>query len=187
MRSGRLILVMTIIAALCPFMAQAADSSAEAMTKLREAAEKGDAKAQHDLAVDYMIGSGVPKDKAEVVKWLTRSAEQGNANSESLLGTLYFQGDGVEQDITEAIKWWYMAVEKHDSSAESQLGFAYLLGDGVPVNFTQAYMWFSLAISDGDKHAVKDRDTIAKRMTPDHIVEAQHAIAEWLQKHPNGS
>jgi len=43
-------------------------------------------------------------------------------------------------------------------------------------------MWANLAASQGDEDAVKLRDKIATKMTPDLIAEAQRLAREWKVK-----
>ena len=45
-------------------------------------------------------------------------------------------------------------------------------------------MWLNLAALDGLKIAVKNRDIIAKKMTPADVSKAQRLAREWLEKHP---
>ena len=63
----------------------------------------------------------------------------------------------------------------------------YSQGRGVSQDYVQGYMWTDLAASryppgkDRDI-AVKNRDIIAKRMTPAQISEAQKLAREWKPK-----
>ncbi len=63
----------------------------------------------------------------------------------------------------------------------------YKNGQGVTQDFVQAHMWFNLASSsfppgeDRDQ-AVKNRDTVAARMTPAQISEAEKLAQEWRPK-----
>jgi hypothetical protein len=43
-------------------------------------------------------------------------------------------------------------------------------------------MWFNLAASSGDKDAVKNRDDVAKQMTPARVAESQKLAREWKPK-----
>ena len=63
----------------------------------------------------------------------------------------------------------------------------YELGRDVPHDHVQAHTWFNLAASSfppGAKRdkAVKNRDKIAKRMTPAQKSEAQKLVREWRPK-----
>ncbi len=63
----------------------------------------------------------------------------------------------------------------------------YYNGRGVPQDYAQAHMWFNLAASrvppgEGRDIAVKNRDIVAKTMTPAQISEAQKLAREWKPK-----
>ncbi len=55
-------------------------------------AEKGDADAQGAVAMMYMIGDGVPRDRAKAIAWLEKCAAQGNADAQYQLGRIYASG-----------------------------------------------------------------------------------------------
>jgi hypothetical protein len=46
-------------------------------------------------------------------------------------------------------------------------------GLGVPQDYVLAHMWFNLSGSNGYKDAIKSRNIIEKRMTPQQIEKAQ--------------
>ena len=52
-------------------------------------------------------------------------------------------------------------------------------GQGVPQDYVQAHMWFNLAAAQGNKLATKNRDRIARRMTPTQLAEAQRLALAW--------
>ena len=114
-------------------------------------------------------------------------AEQGVADAQYNLGVMYGEGLGVPQDYAKAVGWWRKAAEQGHATAQYNLGVAYHNGEGVPQNYAQAHMWYNLAASrfspgeDRDK-VVKNRDHVAKRMTPAQISEAQKLAREWKPK-----
>ena len=73
--------------------------------------------------------------------------------------------------------------EQEYSSAQNNLGVMYEKGQGVRQDYVQAHMWFNLAATRGHKMALKNRDIIAKRMTPADISKAQRLAREWWAKH----
>jgi type IV pilus biogenesis protein CpaD/CtpE len=77
-------------------------------------AEKGDAKAQHNLGNCYRTGEGVAKDAVEAVKWYRKAAEQGFARAQYSLGPCYYTGEGVAKDIAEAVEWVRKAAQTRD-------------------------------------------------------------------------
>ncbi len=114
-------------------------------------------------------------------------AEQGNAKAQYNLGLMYRKGQGVPQDDAEAVGWWRKAAEQGHATAQYNLGFMYGKGLAVPQDYVQVHMWFNLAASrfppgeDRDQ-SVKNRDIVAKRMTPAQISEAQKLAREWKPK-----
>jgi uncharacterized protein len=58
----------------------------------------------------------------------------------------------------------------------------YAIGKGVPQDYVIAHMWLNLAAVDGDKDAAEGRDTLAAKMTPAQIAEAQKLAREWKPK-----
>ena len=114
-------------------------------------------------------------------------AKQGVADAQYNLGVMYGEGLGVPQDYAKAVGWWRKAAEQGHATAQYNLGVAYHNGEGVPQNYAQAHMWHNLAASrfppgeDRDK-VVKNRDHVAKKMTPAQISEAQKLAREWKPK-----
>ena len=114
-------------------------------------------------------------------------AKQGVADAQYNLGVMYGEGLGVPQDYAKAVGWWRKAAEQGHATAQYNLGVAYHNGEGVPQNYAQAHMWHNLAASrfppgeDRDK-VVKNRDHVAKRMTPAQIFEAKKLAREWRPK-----
>ena len=76
------------------------------IAELLEAANNGDAVAQHNLGCRYHEGNGVAKDMVEAVKWLRKAAEQGLPRAQGALGVCYRDGDGVEKDLEECAFWY---------------------------------------------------------------------------------
>ncbi len=85
-------------------------------------------------------------------------------------------GDGP----IEAIKWYRLAAAQGHTSAQLKLGNIYELGRGVPQDDMLAYMWFDIAAKQGREEALKLRKTIAARINPELIPEAQALADAWL-------
>ncbi len=122
------------------------------------------------------------------MKWFHKAADQGNAGAQNNLGLMYANGQGVPQDYAEAVRWYRKAAEQGYASAQTNLGVMYSKGQGVPQDYAQAHKWYNLAASSsppGEIHdlATKNRDIVAKKMTPADISEAQRLAREWWAKH----
>jgi len=113
-------------------------------------------------------------------------AEQGYPSAQFDLGSAYHNGQGVPQDYQEAIRWYRAAAEQGHSKAQNNLGNMYDKGQGVPQDYVQAHLWYNLAASDladdDREKAVKNRDSVAEKMTSEQIAEAQRLAREWKPK-----
>ena len=157
---------------------------AEAVKWFRKSAENsGYGPAQAALGAMYFEGKGVPQDYVEAVKWYRKAAEDGYAPAQSALGAMYDEGKGVLQDYAEAVKWYGKAAEDGYAPAQSALGAMYDEGKGVPRDNVTAQMWYNLSAAQGDETAAKYRDSVAKRITPADVLEAQRLARVWLEKH----
>lgn len=132
----------------------------------------------------YYFGHGIPKDYKEAVKWFLKAAEQGHAAAQFGLGTMYYFGHGVPEDYKEAVKWHRLAAEQGHFGAQHDLGMMYAFGKGVPKDYVQAHLWYNLAASQENKSAIKQRDILAKHMTPAQIAKAQELASNWKPTKP---
>lgn len=130
------------------------------------------------------------KDFALAISVWRPLAEQGNAEARTLLGAMYWQGEGVPRDHREAARLYLQAAEQGYARAQYDIGFMYGFGEGIPPHDdVQAYKWISLAIArftvknEGRREqAIKDRATLAARMSKEQLAEAETAIRTWAPK-----
>ena len=155
---------------------------AQAIELFRPLAIQGDANSQRYLGIMYFDGKGVTQDYQEAVKWYLLAAEQGNASAQYNLGLKYDYGKGVTQDYKEAVKWYLLAAEQGSASAQYNLGVMYDNGEGVTQDYVRAHMWFNLVTSKGEEMAKKNREKVAKKMTPSQIAEAQKMAQDCEKK-----
>ena len=76
------------------------------------AANQGNRKAMHNLAVAYASGAAGKKDMAEAARWFAKAAALGLADSQFNLAVLYERGDGVPQSLLDAYKWYAIAAAR---------------------------------------------------------------------------
>jgi localization factor PodJL len=93
---------------------------AEARRWTERAAEGGDRRAMHNVALYYFNGEGGPKNSTTAAQWFRRAAELGLVDSQFNLARLYEEGLGVSQNAAEAYKWFLIASRSGDS--ESRIG-----------------------------------------------------------------
>ncbi len=126
---------------------------ADAVLACKEAAIRGDATSQQNLAQIYYNGSGVAQDYSEALKWSRLAATQLNARAQNFLGLAYFNGHGVVQDYVEATKWFRLAASQDFPLAQLFLGLIYYGGKGVSENHAEAVKWYKLAAAQGQSIA----------------------------------
>jgi uncharacterized protein len=152
----------------------------------RLAANKGYAAAESNLGAMYAEGQGVRQNYANALKWYRLAADHGDVLAQFNLGGMYYHGRGVPQDYAEAVKWYQLAANRGYGYAQNSLGILYAEGQGVPQDDVRAHMWFNLAATrirasntEGRDSAIKNRDRVAAKMTPEQIAEAQKLADEW--------
>ena len=156
-----------------------------ALTLWRPLADQGDAQAQYNLGRMYDYGWGVSPDLVQAAHWYRLSADQGNGGAQYSLAFRYFLG----RDYAEAAKWYRVVAEQGNALAQAFLGTMCANGQGVPQDYVEAYKWNNLAASrfsasekDFRDIALRNRDRIATKMTPEQIAEAQKLASEWTAK-----
>ncbi len=110
-------------------------------------------------------------------------AKQGDPKAQFRLGCLYAFGQGVPEDYAFALRLYRLAAEQGDADAQNNLGGMYAEGMGVAPDPVQAYMWFELAAERGNEMARRNRDFIARSMSPEQIAAARGRAHDWRAKH----
>jgi hypothetical protein len=123
---------------------------AEAFKLLKPLAEKGEARAQSELGLIYMLGKGVPVDRKEALRWIKLAAENGDSAAQANLGTMYLEGQIAQQDFKEAMKWNLLAADKGVATAQANIASMFYDGSGVAQDYKEATKWMRLAAKQGD-------------------------------------
>ena len=113
-------------------------------------------------------------------------AETGSPEAQFNVGLLHAKGLGTEIDSAEAARWYQLAAEQNSAQAQYNLAQIYETGQGVPQDLTLSYVWFKLAGTQKYADARKRRKTVAKRLTPHVVAQADLMVREWLRKHKPG-
>jgi TPR repeat protein len=152
----------------------------------RPLAEQGSARAEALMGLMYYHGRGVQTNEQEAARWFRRAADQGEASAQFHLGMMYATGRGLPQSFSESAKWIRRSANAGYAEAQFNLGVMYYKGQGVSQSNLYAHVWFNLAAarfsaSEGNKRdqAIKARDDVATKMTPEEISRAQKLAREW--------
>jgi len=121
-------------------------------------ADKGDATAQFQLALFYILPNNVLEQNIELAnKWLLKSASQGYGPAEAGIADFYKDGISGETDYEKAYEWYLKAAQhKHSETAVSQFNVGYCLENGIGVkkDLEKACYWYEQAIFSGHKYAL---------------------------------
>lgn len=170
----------------------------EAAKWWHKAAENGHPFSQHNLGNLYLRGQGVAQDHLEAAFWYRRAAEQGLAQAQFSVGHMYKHNlitttgyiwrTGPEgQDYGEAAKWYRRAAQQGHAAAQLNLGLMYEAGLGVEQSYVEAekcYILAAAALPPGEDRdlAVKNRYTVAGKMTPAEVTKARRLVRGWKAK-----
>jgi TPR repeat protein len=160
--SALLVLLFTVLAA--PSMAQSLEE------QMRQAA-----------------GAYERKDMATAARIWKVWAGKGNAEAQTLLGAMYWSGEGVPHNLNEAARLYLAAAKQGYARAQNNIGFMLGFGDGIPPrDDVEAYKWIRLSLDrytarnqDRLDQAKKDLATLAARMTPAQMIEAEKRVRAW--------
>lgn len=113
-------------------------------------------------------------------------AASGNAQAQARLGFMYEHGLGVPQDYVLAVHWYSCGAEQNDANAQYFLGLMFDKGHGVERSDTLAYKWLNLAASHAPPavrgYYLQIRDSIASKLTPDQVAEAQWLASSFVTR-----
>ena len=152
-----------------------------------EAADKGNALAAHQLAVEYMDGKPwvVQRDYEKARKYHLQAAGAGDPRSMFDLGSMYEFGMGVTTDLKQAAVWYGHAADYGHAQGAYNLATMLESGEAGRQDLIEAYKYFKIAADNGfsgvpydnerlriNRDAPSPMDLIAKKMTPAQVTEA---------------
>lgn len=135
------------------------------------AAEDGDLKAQHQLALIYIQGEAVPQNFAEAEKWLRKASEADHLPSKRELGILIASGSVKGKYETEAYDLLIGPLDRLDPRSVYYLALMYENGKGVEKDILNSIRLYGIAASLGYPGAEEDYARVEKAYT-----EERHAI-----------
>jgi len=115
---------------------------------------------------------------------LRRLAQQGDAAAQVALGTRYATGEDVPQSYLEAFRWISQAAQQGNVTAQALLSTYYETGRGVLPDLVQAYYWALLAQAAGDEGSKARVASLALRLAPSRVADAQQQANLWIKQHP---
>lgn len=146
---------------------------------LKKSASAGVPDAMNSLATLLAEGKFVAADQAQATALFMQAASLGYLPAYYNLGLRSYEGVGRPRDPLDASEWFRLAADQGLASAQFSLGVLYAGGEGVKFDIVEAYKWMTLAMKQGHPQAAGDRKTIAEKMTPAQIHEAEKRVAQW--------
>lgn len=122
----------------------------EAAKHYTNAAEKGNAEAQFQLAKMLVFGDGISKNSSQGIAWLEKASSQNYAPAMTMLGIYSYTGaEGLAQDAARAVSLLEGSANQEDRAAMLLLGGIYTLNVGVASDPHKAAHWFERAAQNG--------------------------------------
>ena len=145
-----------------------------------EAAHRGDAAAQINVAMASLAGWGTEQNAGAALFWLNEAARQGSPLAYFDLGVLYQNGCGVRQDYSEAARYFKLGAQTNHAPSQVDLGYLYDQGLGVARDQAQAAAWYRRAAEQGLAQAQFNLADLLVR--GEGLRRDEAAALSWFQK-----
>ncbi len=123
--------------------------------KLNQEANSGDALAQHELGLRYLLGDGIPSDTVKAIYWIKKAAENNLTAAKYNLGIMLINGIGIKWNPFLAFKYFRSAAREGMLQAQYVLGILYTDNLIVKRDWNLAYYWIKKS-ADGDFKSAKE-------------------------------
>jgi TPR repeat protein len=130
---------------------------------MEKAAAMGHVRAQASLGLDYVNGTGEPRDMERAIYWLNLAASRGHRVAQAQLGDIYEEGNGVPQNLSKAFQYHLAGARQGWWQAEMRVGLDYELGYGTPRSRATAIQWLNKATTDGHDGASQQLSAMLRR------------------------
>ncbi len=138
----------------------------QALRWYEQAAERGHALAQRNLATLYSNGTystdashssgesdaksqGIRQDPFKAYQWYKRAAAQGQPHSQLMLGMMYLYGEGAIADSQQALYWIQSAAENNEPYAQYMYGKMLF-----PKDADAGIRWYRKAAAQNNEYAL---------------------------------
>jgi TPR repeat protein len=145
------------------------------------------------LAISYLHGDGLPRNRSKAVELFRAAAEQGSSRAMLQLAIIYHAGHAVnnkddasapiEQDLAQAAYWFEKCAHQGNAYAQYSIGYAYNYGFGVRIDCEKAAYWYLKAAQTGFTAAQRELGTML--LNGVGIKEDRKAARYWLERSYN--
>lgn len=151
----------------------------------QRSASHGFAQAQYRLGTHYERGLGVEKNPSRARVWYMRAAEQGNVKAMHNMAVISTNRTDGKPDYADALRWFTEAAQHNLADSQFNLAVLYENGLGTAKDLKSAYAWFALAARNGDREALKRRETIKAQLSADALAAAEEEVTRFQAKPQN--
>ncbi len=156
----------------------------EVFTLMQEA-NAGKPLAQHDLAIRYLLGRGLPPDTPKAIYWLMRASEKNLPLAHYNLGILHLHGIGVPWNPFDAYKHFRKAAEEDFPEALFAMGVLCSQNFVVQRNWQKTFAYIKRAAELGYDDAKEALAELRKRGIDSTETPAkQHTISSKTAQTP---
>lgn len=135
---------------------------------IREA-NAGNAFAQHELGLRYLLGDGVIADTLQGAMWIRKAADQNLTSAIFNYGILQLNGWGVPWNPFEAFKSFLTAAESGMAQAQHIVGLFYTDNLIVKRDWSLAYKWVKKAADKDYKAAQESLAELINKIPADQL------------------
>lgn len=122
----------------------------QAFIYYKDAADKGDIKAQHKIGLCYRYGYGTEENPQQAIAYLKKAADKGYARALHNLGRCYEESYGMEKsDLSKAFTLFLRAAKQGQTLAHVDVGRCYENGLGVAMDPALAVHHYKIAAKMG--------------------------------------
>ncbi len=146
--------------------------------KLNQEANSGDALAQHELGLRYLLGDGIPADTIKAIYWIKKAAENNLTAAKYNLGIMLINGIGIKWDPFLAFKYFRSAAREGMNQAQYVLGILYTDNLIVKRDWNIAYYWIKKS-ADGDFESAKEVLPELEPKISKHVVDSLFNIKNY--------
>ena len=134
---------------LATWMYEINPSNPEAIQRLIQVAEKGDADAQAIIGESYLNGRGVEQSESKAIEYFEKAATKGNPTALYHLANFYFYGNSpiIGKFPKKALDYYTQAATKGNVDAQKQLAVCLYNGIGGTTSQRDAFNWILKSVN----------------------------------------
>ncbi len=132
---------------------------------LLKEANAGNALAQHELGIRYILGSGFPADTVKAAYWIHKAAEQKLPGACYNYGVMLNNGWGVKWNPFKAYDYFLIAAKNDMPQAEYIVGLSYIDNLLIKRNWSEAFRWIKKSALEGFKPAKETLNQLRKNVS----------------------